>query len=193
MLTSKNMLNLAEKNVKLATLITVHKAQGLSLQSALIDAGPTTFGSGMTYVALSRLTSMQGLHLIDFDRSKIKCERKAIIEYNRLRRTYLPYLGNLDSTHEIMQAQKSRAKGAENKYKLSDNSDITETEENSEKFRKSKKMRTEETKNTVIPEAMPTCTISSIFTLCSVTSMSEEFRRSTINRLSLPSCQPDNT
>jgi hypothetical protein len=42
------------------------------------------------------------------------------------------------------QAQKSRAKGAENKYKLSDNSDITETKENSEKFRKSKKMRPEE-------------------------------------------------
>jgi hypothetical protein len=41
-----------------------------------------------------------------------------------------------------MQAQKSRAKGAENKYKLSNNKDITE---NGEKFRKSKKMRTEET------------------------------------------------
>jgi hypothetical protein len=36
----------------------------LSLQSALIDAGPTTFGSGMTYVALSHLTSLQGLHLL---------------------------------------------------------------------------------------------------------------------------------
>jgi ATP-dependent exoDNAse (exonuclease V) alpha subunit len=46
----------SRKNVKLATLITVHKAQGLSLQSALIDAGPTTFGSGMTYVALSHGT-----------------------------------------------------------------------------------------------------------------------------------------
>jgi hypothetical protein len=171
----------------------MHKAHGLSLQSALINAGPTTFDSGMTKVALSCLTSLQGFHLTDFDRSKIKCDRKAIIEYNRLRRTYLPYLGNLDSTHEIMQAQKSRAKGAENKYKLSDNKDITETKENSEKFRKSKKMTTEETEKIVIPEVMPTCTISSIFTFCSVTSMSEEFRRSTINRLSLPSCQPDNT
>jgi hypothetical protein len=44
-----------------------------------------------------------------------------------------------------MQAQKSRAKGAENKYKLSDNLDITETKENSGKLRKSKKMRPEET------------------------------------------------
>jgi hypothetical protein len=111
----------------------------LSLQSALIDAGPTTFGSGMTYFALSRLTSLQGLHLIDFDRSKIKCDRKAIIEYNRLRLTYLPYLGNLDSTHEIMQAQKSRAKGAENKYKLSDNSDITETKETVKNLERVKK------------------------------------------------------
>jgi hypothetical protein len=85
----------------------MHKAQGLSLQSALIDAGPTTFGSGMTYVALSRL---QGLHLVDFDKSKMKCDRKAIIEYNRLCRIHLPYLGNLDSTHEITQAQSPEQK-----------------------------------------------------------------------------------
>jgi hypothetical protein len=38
-----------------------------------------------------------------------------------------------------MQAQKSRAKGAENKYKLSDNSDITETKENSENLERVEK------------------------------------------------------
>ena len=46
----------------LAFAITIHKSQGLSLQSAIIDAGAPTFGCGMTYVALSRVTSLLGLH-----------------------------------------------------------------------------------------------------------------------------------
>lgn len=37
----------------LAFAITIHKAQGLSLESAIVDVGPYTFGCGMTYVALS--------------------------------------------------------------------------------------------------------------------------------------------
>ena len=38
--------------IMLAFAITVHKAQGLSLNTAIVDAGPASFGSGMTYVAL---------------------------------------------------------------------------------------------------------------------------------------------
>jgi len=49
----------------------------------------------MAYVALSRITSLNGLHLIDIDRSKIKCDQKVIVEYNRLRGIYLPHLGDL--------------------------------------------------------------------------------------------------
>jgi len=77
-----------------AFAITIHKSQGLSLQSAIVDAGPSSFGSGMVYVALSRVTALSGLHLIALDRSRIKCDRKAIDEYNRLRRLYTQ-LGDL--------------------------------------------------------------------------------------------------
>jgi ATP-dependent DNA helicase PIF1 len=79
----------------LAFAITIHKSQGLSLKSAVVDAGSHTFGSGMMYVALSRVTSLSGLHLIDLDTSKLKCDRKAILEYNRLRSIYTPHLGTL--------------------------------------------------------------------------------------------------
>jgi len=48
-----------------AFAITIHKCQGLSLQTAILDAGPATFGPGMIYVGLSRVTSLRGLHLID--------------------------------------------------------------------------------------------------------------------------------
>ena len=64
--------------------ITIHKAQGLSLSSVIVDAGASIFGCGMIYVALSRVTSLSGLHLIDLDRTKIQCDKKAIQEYSRL-------------------------------------------------------------------------------------------------------------
>ena len=82
----------------LAFAITIHKAQGLSLQSAIIDAGKPCLGSGMIYVALSRVTSLAGLHLVDLDKSRIKCDKKAISEYNRLRQKYRPHLGEMAST-----------------------------------------------------------------------------------------------
>ncbi|XP_034936458.1 ATP-dependent DNA helicase PIF1-like [Chelonus insularis] len=43
--------------------ITVHKSQGLSLKNAIIDVGNRVFCTGQTYVALSRVTSLEGVHL----------------------------------------------------------------------------------------------------------------------------------
>ncbi len=48
--------------VKLAWAITVHKSQGLTFEKAVIDVG-SAFASGQIYVALSRLTSLDGLIL----------------------------------------------------------------------------------------------------------------------------------
>ena len=48
--------------VRLAWAITIHKSQGLTFQKAIIDAG-ASFAAGQVYVALSRLTSLNGLVL----------------------------------------------------------------------------------------------------------------------------------
>lgn len=48
--------------IKLAWAITVHKSQGLTFDKAIIDIG-NAFAPGQVYVALSRLTSLQGLIL----------------------------------------------------------------------------------------------------------------------------------
>ena len=53
--------------------ITIHKAQGLTLENAIIDIGSNIFAYGQTYVALSRLKSLDGLYLTSFDYSKIRC------------------------------------------------------------------------------------------------------------------------
>jgi hypothetical protein len=48
--------------IRLAWAITIHKSQGLTFKKAVIDAGDS-FAPGQVYVALSRLTSMDGLVL----------------------------------------------------------------------------------------------------------------------------------
>jgi len=55
----------------LAWALTIHKAQGSSMESAEIDVGSSIFECGQTYVALSRIKSMEGLYLKSFDPQSI--------------------------------------------------------------------------------------------------------------------------
>lgn len=48
--------------VRLAWAVTIHKSQGLTFEKAVIDAG-ASFAPGQVYVALSRLTTLEGLIL----------------------------------------------------------------------------------------------------------------------------------
>jgi ATP-dependent exoDNAse (exonuclease V) alpha subunit len=43
--------------------VTIHKSQGQTYESALIDLGSGAFSPGQTYVALSRITALAGLYL----------------------------------------------------------------------------------------------------------------------------------
>ena len=56
-----------------AWAITIHKSQGVTLENAIIDIGSNIFADGQTYVALSRVKSLEGLYLTHFDYKKIKC------------------------------------------------------------------------------------------------------------------------
>ena len=68
----------------LAWAITIHKSQGASLDMAEIDIGSGIFECGQTYVALSRVTNMEGLYITSFDISKIIINKKVLDYYNRL-------------------------------------------------------------------------------------------------------------
>ena len=75
---SEKITNIGISQIPLiyAWAITIHKSQGLTLEKAYIDAGNNIFEAGQTYVALSRIVSLEGLFLKNFEPLKIKINRK---------------------------------------------------------------------------------------------------------------------
>jgi len=68
----------------LAWAVTIHKVQGATIDLAEIDIGSGIFECGQSYVALSRVTNIEGLYLKSFDPSKIKINSKVQKFYNAL-------------------------------------------------------------------------------------------------------------
>ncbi len=68
----------------LSWALTIHKSQGATLDVAEIDVGSGIFECGQTYVALSRVKSMDGLYLSSFDASRIKINKKVKTYYDNL-------------------------------------------------------------------------------------------------------------
>jgi len=68
----------------LAWALTIHKAQGATLDVAEIDAGSNIFECGQTYVALSRVKSLEGLYLTSYDPKKIRINKKVQEFYQQI-------------------------------------------------------------------------------------------------------------
>lgn len=69
--------------LKIAYCMTTHKSQGSSLDLVRVDF-KRVFECGQLYVALSRVTSLEGLYLRNVDFNKIKANPKAISFYKKI-------------------------------------------------------------------------------------------------------------
>lgn len=72
--------------LKLAYAITIHKAQGATLDCALIDIGTSTFEFGQAYVALSRVKDLNSLYVWDVEPTAFKAHPKVVSFYDSLAR-----------------------------------------------------------------------------------------------------------
>lgn len=72
----------------LAYAVTIHKCQGLSLDCAILDLSNRVFSAGMAYVALSRVRSLSGVFLSEFDPKSVMVSLRSLKEVNRLREAY---------------------------------------------------------------------------------------------------------
>jgi len=83
---SENIPNIGISQIPLilAWALTIHKAQGATMELAEIDVGNNVFECGQTYVALSRVKSIKGLYLTAFCYDKILTNKKVKEFYLRL-------------------------------------------------------------------------------------------------------------
>lgn len=70
--------------LQLAWALTIHKIQGATLNMAQMDVGTSIFEYGQTYVAMSRVKSLDGLYLSDFNPNKIRANPKVIDFYKKI-------------------------------------------------------------------------------------------------------------
>ena len=60
----------------LSWAITIHKSQGATLERCIIDIGDRVFEAGQSYVALSRIKSLDGVSIMSYDVSKILVKKR---------------------------------------------------------------------------------------------------------------------
>jgi ATP-dependent DNA helicase PIF1 len=68
----------------LSWAITIHKSQGATLERCIIDIGDTVFEAGQSYVALSRIKSLEGMSILSYDVSKILVNKRVKAFYAEL-------------------------------------------------------------------------------------------------------------
>ena len=60
----------------LAWAITVHKSQGLTLKKGIIDIGENEYSAGLSFVAISRVCSLNNILPKPFTFERLRCIKK---------------------------------------------------------------------------------------------------------------------
>ena len=82
--TGETLASFTQIPLKLAYAVTIHKSQGLTLDSASVDCR-RIFAAGQLYVALSRVRSSEHLVLNGWSRELVKADPDALDFYAKLK------------------------------------------------------------------------------------------------------------
>jgi ATP-dependent DNA helicase PIF1 len=99
----------------LSWALTIHKSQGMSLDMAEIDIGSSIFECGQTYVALSRVKSLDGLYLKSFDPKKVLVNSK-VKKFNETKLGHTPSIQSNYSNQSKQIIQPTQNKSKTNNY-----------------------------------------------------------------------------
>ena len=80
----------------LAWATTIHKVQGLTLDKIVVDMKGGRFSPGQAYVAFSRVKTLYGLHILNFNAKAIKSSSDVQNEMARLNNKLLPPIPQLE-------------------------------------------------------------------------------------------------
>jgi ATP-dependent DNA helicase PIF1 len=78
------MIAIKQYPLCLAWALTIHKIQGATLAMAEVDIGESIFEYGQTYVAVSRVQTLDGLYLSAFRPERIQANPKVIAFYKKI-------------------------------------------------------------------------------------------------------------
>lgn len=98
----------------LAWAISIHKAQGQTLERVKVDLGKV-FEKGQAYVALSRATSMEGLQVMRFDPKKVIAHPRVGNFYRGLSRAEAIVAGGKGKSTTVVSQKLARNKSTESK------------------------------------------------------------------------------
>ena len=74
----------------LAWATTIHKVQGLTLEQIVVDMKGKVFDPGQAYVAFSRVKSIEGLFIKNFNSASIRVNADVVNEMERLSTKSIP-------------------------------------------------------------------------------------------------------
>lgn len=83
-------LSVSQYPLQLAWALTIHKIQGTTLKMAQMDIGKDIFAYGQSYVALSRIESLDGLYLSSFMSNRVRAHPKVKEFYSRIPEVEIP-------------------------------------------------------------------------------------------------------
>ena len=85
--------------LRLAYGITIHKSQGMSLDKLVVDCS-RIFEKGQAYVALSRIKTLNGLYLQNFNPAKVMTDEK-VVEFYRTLNIFDKDVKNIESDKNL--------------------------------------------------------------------------------------------